>query len=209
MGNRVAPDISWVVDEDTGIVSGQRLASGEVVPLGGVTTVDGEDYLRLPDGSLMPLIFLSGDREESDVVGVRRSTLLIDSGGASHAQLLWTLNCTLAGNPLTPDDALASQRFVDYATSPDVFATGIDGAGTSQLYLIRASSGVSMIHFALAGEASYTADADHQFGATTMGHIEFPDHDTSPAVAVIVTLLSSYTAGRYREVSVHPYSGAA
>lgn len=176
---------------------------------GGVVNVDGDEYLTLSDGSLMPLIFLSGDREESDVVGVRRSTLLIDSGGASHAQLLWTPNCTLAGNPLTADDALASQRFVDYATSPDVFATGIDGAGTSQLYLIRVPSGVSMIHFALAGEAGYTADADHQFGATTMGHMEFPDYETSPVVALIVTLLSSYTAGRYREISIHPYSGAA
>lgn len=176
---------------------------------GSVVSSVGDFYIRLPDGSLMPLIFLSGDREECDVVGVRRSTLLIDSGGASHAQLLWTPNCTLAGNPLTPDDALASTRFANYATSPDVFASGIDGAGTSQLYLIQVPAGVSMIHFALAGEASYTADADHQFGGTTMGHIEFPDHDTSPALAVIVTLLSSYTAGRYREISVHPYSGAA
>ena len=161
----------------------------------------------MSDGSLMPLIFLSGDREESDVVGVRRSTLLIDSGGASHAQLLWTPNCTLGGNPLTPDDALASTRFVNYATSPDVFATGIDGAGTSQLYLVRAPSGISMIHFALAGAGSYSADADHQFGGSTMGHIKFPDYDTSPVVALVVTLLSSYTAGRYREISVHAYSG--
>lgn len=54
MSTRVAPDVAWVVDADTGVVSGQRLASGEVAPLaGGGVTVTSAAFDALVAGSAL------------------------------------------------------------------------------------------------------------------------------------------------------------
>lgn len=172
---------------------------------GAITTNDdGVDVLIGPDGTEYPLPILASNQSEPLIGGVPSFKLTADAGSdVDHAQLIWTINCGLG---IVPDDALASQRFVDYATNAEVFRSGIDGAGSSQQWLIDVPPGVSIVHFALAGAGSYTADADSTFGGSTMG-VAILSEDDAPRY-LMITALSAYKGGgtnfRYREINLLP-----
>lgn len=203
----VISGVRWIVD-DTGVVVGYRnplTDKDEEWALGSVVEQDGTDYLVGSDGTtLYPLPILASNQSEPLIGGVPSFKLTADAGSdVDHAQLIWTINCGLG---IVPDDALASQRFVDYATNAEVFRSGIDGAGSSQQWLIDVPAGVSIVHFALAGAGSYTADADSTFGGSTMG-VAILSEDDAPRY-LMITALSAYKGGgtnfRYREINLLP-----
>lgn len=175
---------------------------------GAITTnSDGRDVIVGPDGTEYPLPMLTGSEVEATLDGSPVRTVHVDAGSdAHHGQIVWTINC---GVGETPDDSLASDRFVDYADHPEVWRSGIDGESSSQAFLIEVPAGATLLHIAEAGSAGpYTASADTTFGADEMAVLVIDD--AAPAYLIAITMLSSKTAGgtnyRAREISVTPWA---
>jgi len=145
------------------------------------------------------------------IAGEPNALVAVDSGSDTthHAQILWTPNCTLAGNPDSPDDALASARMVAYATEAEVYKSGVDGASSGESFALRYLGGLTQLHFGLAGGGSYTVAAGNVLTGTQMVRMSFPD--AAGVIAVEIKLLTATlgTSGyRYRQIAVTPYSAA-
>lgn len=174
------------------------------------TDETGESFLIGPDGTtLYPATWVIGGIEEGYVAGSPQSAIQVDSGSdtADHAQVLWIANCTLAGNPDTEDDALASERMVDYATDSEVYKSGVDGGTSGESFALRYPAGLTMLHFGLAGGGSYTVAAGNTLTGTQMVLMTFPEADGVVAVEIkLLTATLGTTGKRYRQIMVTPYS---
>lgn len=203
--------VRWIIDSVGTIVGYRNPISDkdEVWALGGVVEQDGTDYLVGSDGTtLYPLPLITGNLVEPEVAGAVTFSADIDAGSdIDHPQLLWTINCGIGE---TPDNSLASDRFADYATHPEVWRSGIDGAASAQMFLIHVPAGATLIHFALAGAGSYTDSGSATIGASTM--CVFVLEEATPANVIVLTLLSPKTLGgsnnRGREISIMPTTAA-
>lgn len=175
-----------------------------------VETDSGIDYLIGSDGTRIPLVFVVGTIEEGMIAGEPNALVAVDSGSdtVDHAQILWTVNCTLAGNPDTSDDALASSRFVNYATDSEVYKTACTG-GTSSEALFPRYTALWSIHFALAGGGSYTVAAGNTLTGTEMVLVQFPEVANCVAAEIRLGASRAGTSGqRYRDIIVTPYAAA-
>lgn len=175
-----------------------------------IQTVDSLDYLIGPDGTLYPLVFVVGTIQEGTIAGETNCLVAVDSGSdtTDHAQILWTVNCTLAGNPDTSDDALASSRFANYSTDSEVYKTACTG-GTSSEALFPRYDALWMIHFALAGGSSYTLAAGNTCTGTEMVVMTFDEAANCVAAEIRLGASRLGTSGqRYRDIFVTPYSAA-
>lgn len=173
-----------------------------------ITTVDNVDYLVGPDSTLYPLIFVVGTIEEGMIAGEPNALVAVDSGSdtTDHAQILWTVNCTVAGNPDTTDDSLASTRFVNYATDSEVYKTACTGTTSSEAFFPRYTA-LWSIHFALAGGGSYTVAAGNTLTGTQMVVMQFTEISNCVAAEIRLGASRAGTTGqRYRDIFVTPYS---
>lgn len=179
--------------------------------VGAVISSGGQDYLVGTDGTQYPMIWMVGTIQEGMVAGEVQSRIEVDSGSdtVDHAEILWTTNCWYAGDPDVPDNALASQRFVDYAVDSEVYSTGVDGDASAESFSVLYPL-LTNLFFALAGEASYTEAAGNTVTADEMVCMTFAE--SLGVIAVEIKLHSSRlgsTGSRYRQISVTPYSAAA
>lgn len=176
----------------------------------GIAEVQSEQYLVGADGTLYPLAWVVGTIEEGMIAGAPQALIQVDSGSdtADHAQILWTANCLIAGNPGTPDSALASTRFAAYATDAEVYKSAVDGQASGEAFALRYPALYSL-HFALAGGGSYTVAAGNVLTGTQMVLMTFPEEP--PVVAAEIRLMTAQlgTSGyRYRKLVVTPYGAA-
>lgn len=172
----------------------------------------GVEYLVGADGvTQYPLVFVVGTIEEGAIAGTPNALVAVDSASdtTDHAQILWTVNCTVAGNPDTPDSALASTRFVAYATDAEVYKTACTGGTSSEAFFPRYPA-LWCIHFALAGGGSYTVAAGNTMTGTQMVLMTFAEADNCVAAEIRLGAARLGTSGyRYRDIIVTPYSAAA
>lgn len=176
---------------------------------GGTVSVDGSNYLMLPDGSLMPLAPVVGTGHSPLIGGSPLKAVLLDEGSdAAHAKLLYTLNC-YAGDPDTSDVDLMSTRFNEADTNEEVIDLSITGGSAGSIVVHGPSSGyITMIHLAREDSGAYTEAA----GATiTARQVVLAKFDSSLLVTSIILYIGeSYAGGgsnqRYREIVVVGFS---
>ncbi len=174
---------------------------------GGAVTIDGINYLPLPDGTYLPLQILAGTPHEPTVAGVVQQVVSLNHGSdVDHVEIMWTFNCT-TGDPDTADTDLASARFSSPSTNAEVIKSGIIGA-TAGTTLAYSSSSFTKIHFALAGAGPYTVAASNTLTALEMVVMSFAN---SLDVNVVEIRVGTSTVGggsnkRYRTITVTGYS---
>lgn len=205
MGTKVVPDVAWVVDEDTGVVAGQRLASGEVVPFGATTIVDGEAYLSLPDGTLIPLAGVVGTGYSPLIGGNPLKAVVLDEGSdVAHAKLLYTFNC-YGGDPDTSDVDLMSARFNAAATNVEVFDLAITGGTAGAIVTHSPSTGyITMVHLAREDSGAYTEAAGATITARQAVLAHWPESQQIRSVMLYIgeSYVGAGSNQRYREIIV-------
>lgn len=178
--------------------------------VGAVVTVDGVDYLVKSDGSLMPLLVVSGTPHEPTVAGTVEQVFTIDSGddNEDHVELLITANAT-TGDPDTADTDLASARFSLPDGNALVFKTLVIGASAGPTLCFYGLT--TMMHFALRGAGPYTQAAANVCTALQMVLMKWAS--TLEVNVVEVRIGTSFDsdglqvgAKRYRQVTVTGYS---
>lgn len=179
--------------------------------VGAVVSVDGVDYLVRSDGSLMPLLVVSGTPHEPTVAGTVEQVFTIDSGddNEDHVELLITPNATTGGNPDGENTDLASARFSLPDGNALVFKTLVIGASPGPTLTFYGP--ITMMHFALRGAGPYTQAAANVCTALQMVLMKWAS--TLEVNAVEVRIGTSFDldglqvgAKRYRQVTVTGYS---
>lgn len=170
---------------------------------GGITTLsDGSrGFLDTVTLAEYPLTYVAGTYQEGTINGRERQAILIDSGadGTDHTQVLLTWNCTMAGEPDTPDNDLASLRFANANSNLEVIKTACDGQAAGDAIPVRVQG--TTLHIALAGSASYTMAAGNTLTPGTMICVQW---NSALGVDAAEIRLGSSTLGttgyRYRDM---------
>lgn len=173
-----------------------------------VVQAGGANYLRLPDGSLMPLQIMAGTPHEPTVAGVVQQIVSLDHGSdADHVEILLTLNAT-TGDPDTPDTALASARFASPDANTEVVKTGIIGASAGTVMAWHAPGGITALHFGLRGAGPYTVAAANVLTALQMVAMRFADalNVNTLEVRIGTATIGGGANKRYRAITVTGYS---
>lgn len=182
-----------------------RLSRSLTLGNGGTVSVGGETYLTMPNGDLMPLAYVIGTGYQPQIAGTPTGRVLIDAGSdTAHAKILYTFNA-YGGDPDTADTALASARFVGYASNAQVIDLNITGGSAGSITPHSPETGIiTMVHLALPNAGPYTQAA----GATvTAAEMVLCKWDSSLNITSVVLYIGeSYVGGgsnqRYREVVV-------
>lgn len=128
---------------------------------------NGTMYLATGPSTYVPLAFLVGTGQEPTIAAVKEMKVLFDAGSdIDHAEIYYTLNC-YAGDPDTPDTALASARFND--PTAEVFDLSMSGGSSGAIVIHAPLSGyLTTVHFAFAGSGTYTVAAGNTVTALQM-----------------------------------------
>lgn len=178
---------------------------------GGTVSVDGSNYLMLPDGSLMPLAPVVGTGHSPLIGGSPLKAVVLDEGSdAAHAKLLYTFNA-YGGDPEVSDVDLMSSRFNAADTNEEVIDLNIAGGSAGAIVIHGPSSGyITMIHLAREDSGAYTEAAGATITARQAVLAHWPESDS--IVSVMLYIGESYVGGggnqRYREIVIVGFTAA-
>jgi hypothetical protein len=178
-----------------------------------VTDSNGSPVIVLNDGTQYPMTYMAGNPVEPLIAGVVNQLVLIDSGNDAndHAEILWTFNATMAGDLLSVDHNLASQRLLDSNAdaNAEVVKTGISGASNGAVWTYLAPTGLMHLHIAVRGEDSaFTVAAGNTATGSEMVYLTFDEMVTVVELRVGTSYVGGGAGLRYRQITVTGYAVA-
>lgn len=168
---------------------------------GGTVSVDGVPYLRMPDGSLMPLSPVVGTPTAPLIAGVyqTRLTMRADSD-IDHPTIGMTVDAT-TGDPQTPSEDLAEARFVALADLEEHGISGLTAGGTF-LY----TTGCTVLHIAFLGAGTYVNEATNVVGEGELVVVRFPTEIDSFEISYAPSDKDGGTNWRQREITIRGFA---
>lgn len=141
-------------------------AAGTLVP-GFYIDENGEMYLATSSSAYVPLAFLVGTGQEPTIAAVKEMKVLFDAGSdINHPEIYYTINCN-TGDPDTPDNTLASERFTN--PNAEVVDLSMSGGSAGAIVIHAPLNGfITTVHFAFAGAGPYTVAAGNTVTALEM-----------------------------------------
>lgn len=196
-----APKGTFLINPTTFMLYGQSDGVGGYQGFGGAVNIDGDEYLPLSDGSLMPLAPVVGTPVAPLIAGAYQTRLTMRADtDINHPTIAFTIDAT-TGDPQVPSEDLAEARFLALADLED---HGINGLAAGATF--NHTQPCTVLHFAFLGAGSYTTESSNMVGQGKMGLVRFPTEIAGFEVSFAPSDDDGGTNKRQREITIRGFA---